>query len=83
MTLQEQFRQQAPTPLSPRPIQLPTAVEATLKNGLEVVVVPDVRLPLVSYRLALRSGTRTTRGLARVNGSGHGPLSEGTAATVV
>lgn len=56
MTIQEQFRQQAPAPLPPRSIQLPTAVEAKLKNGLELVVVPDTRLPLVSYRLALRTG---------------------------
>ena len=56
MTEQEQFRQQAPAPLPPRSIQLPTPVEAKLSNGLEIVVVSDVRLPLVSYRLALRSG---------------------------
>ncbi|MGI8734896.1 MAG: M16 family metallopeptidase [Pyrinomonadaceae bacterium] len=56
MTPQEQFRQQAPAPLPPRSIQLPTGVETTLKNGLSVIVVPDNRLPLVSYRLAFRSG---------------------------
>ena len=56
MTTQEQFRKQAPPPLPPRSIQLPTAVEVTLKNGLAIVVLPDNRLPLVSYRLALRTG---------------------------
>lgn len=56
MSQQEQFRQQAPAPLPPRPIHLPTAFETTLPNGLAVVVVADTRLPLVSYRLAFRAG---------------------------
>ena len=56
MTLQEQFRQQAPPPLPARSIQLPTPVETKLTNGLGVVVIPDMRLPLVSYRLAFRTG---------------------------
>ncbi len=47
---------QPPPPLPPRPIKLPTTLETTLSNGLLVVVVTDQRLPLVSYRLALRSG---------------------------
>lgn len=45
-----------PPPLEPRPITLPTSVETTLPNGLAVVVVEDPRLPLVSYRLAIRTG---------------------------
>src|SRR5216683_643959 len=45
-----------PPPLPARPLKLPTASETTLSNGLVVVVVEDPRLPLVSYRLALRSG---------------------------
>ncbi|MEP6637547.1 MAG: insulinase family protein, partial [Acidobacteriota bacterium] len=52
----EQFRQQAPVPLPPRPIHLPTAFETTLSNGLTVVIVADKRLPLVSYRLGFRAG---------------------------
>lgn len=56
MNQQEQFRQQAPAPLPPRSIKLPTASETTLSNGLTVVLVPDTRLPLVSYRLAFRTG---------------------------
>jgi len=35
---------------------LPSAHETTLSNGLVVIVVEDSRLPLVSYRLALRTG---------------------------
>jgi zinc protease len=49
-------RQQPPPPLPARPIRIPTAQEVTLSNGLTVAVVEDQRLPLVSYRLAFRSG---------------------------
>lgn len=57
MSQQENFRSQAPAPLPPHPIVIPTARETVLSNGLTVVVVEDKRLPLVSYRLALRIGT--------------------------
>ena len=53
---QPETLKQPPPPLPPRPIKLPTTSETTLSNGLLVVVVQDQRLPLVSYRLALRSG---------------------------
>ena len=53
---QPETLKQPPPPLPPRPIKLPTTLETTLSNGLLVVVVADQRLPLVSYRLALRSG---------------------------
>lgn len=53
---QTETLKQPPPPLPPRPIKLPTTSETTLPNGLLVVVVQDQRLPLVSYRLALRSG---------------------------
>ena len=56
MNQQEHFRSQAPPPLQPRPILIPTARETTLANGLKLVVVEDRRLPLVSYRLAFRVG---------------------------
>ena len=49
-------RQQPPAPLPARPIKLPSASETTLANGLQVVIVEDSKLPLVSYRLAFRSG---------------------------
>lgn len=45
-----------PPPLPTRPIKLPTTYETTLPNGLVVLVVEDKRLPLVSYRLAFRTG---------------------------
>jgi len=47
---------QPPPPLAARSIQLPTPHEIVLPNGLTVVVVEDTRLPLVSVRLALRTG---------------------------
>jgi zinc protease len=53
---QENFRTQAPPPLQPRPIAIPSSRETTLSNGLTLVVVEDHRLPLVSYRLAFRVG---------------------------
>jgi zinc protease len=53
---QQTFRTQAPPPLQPRPITIPTARETTLSNGLTLVVAEDSRLPLVSYRLAFRVG---------------------------
>jgi zinc protease len=56
MNPQPAFLKQPPPPLPARPIKLPTAYETTLENGLVVVVVEDSRLPLVSYRLALRTG---------------------------
>ena len=56
MSSTEIVRQQPPAPLAPRPIRIPTAQEITLSNGMTVVVVEDKRLPLVSYRLAFRSG---------------------------
>ncbi len=56
MSQTEIFRSQAPAPLPPRPISIPTPRETTLPNGLSLVVVEDSRLPLVSYRLAFPVG---------------------------
>src|SRR6266508_4194196 len=56
MSTQEDFLKQPPPPLASRPIKLPAAHETILPNGLAVVVVEDSRVPLVSYRLALRTG---------------------------
>jgi len=57
MSQAEIFRSQAPAPLPPRPIVIPTPRETVLANGLKIVVVEDHRLPLVNYRLAFRVGT--------------------------
>jgi zinc protease len=52
---QNVFRE-PPPPLAPRPIKVPAGSETVLSNGLKLVVVEDQRLPLVSFRLALRTG---------------------------
>jgi zinc protease len=52
----EDFRRRPPAPLPPRALNLPLPEEAALANGLRVVVVEQPRLPLVSFRLAFRSG---------------------------
>ena len=68
-----------PPPLPIRPIKLPTAYETTLPNGLVVVVVEDQRLPLVSYRLALRTGnSHDPRELPGLMDTMTGLLTEGT-----
>ena len=56
MTETEAFRRQMPPPLAPRPLNLPEQSATVLKNGLGLVVVEDKRLPLISFRLAFRSG---------------------------
>src|SRR5262249_30171422 len=56
MTATEAFRRQMPSPLGPRPLNLPDFFETGLANGLQLVVIEDPRLPLVSVRLAFRSG---------------------------
>src|SRR5215212_3773865 len=56
MTDTENFRRQPPVPLPVRPLNLPEPAETQLANGLRVVVVEQRRLPLVSFRLAFRSG---------------------------
>jgi zinc protease len=57
MTTQpEDFRRQPPASLPPRPLNLPAPTETMLENGLRVVVVEQERLPLVSFRLAFRTG---------------------------
>ncbi len=52
----EDFRRRPPEPLRPRALNLPLPEETTLSNGLRVVVIEQRRLPLVSFRLAFRSG---------------------------
>ncbi len=56
MNQEQNIFRQPPPPLAPRPIKVPAATETTLANGLSLVVVEDQRLPLVSFRLALRTG---------------------------
>jgi zinc protease len=50
------FRRVMPPPLAARPLNLPDTAETKLGNGLGLVLIEDKRLPLVSFRLAFRSG---------------------------
>lgn len=52
----EAFRRQQPAPLAAKALSIPTPYETTLLNGLQVVIVEDDRLPLVSYRMTLGTG---------------------------
>lgn len=49
-------KQSPPAPLAPVTFDIPKPFETTLDNGLRLVIFEDDRLPLVSYRLAFRSG---------------------------
>ena len=53
----EDFRRQPPVPLASKPLNLPKPYETKLANGLQVIIVEDKRLPLVSYRLAFKTGS--------------------------
>lgn len=55
-TMNEDFRKTAPAPLAPQSFNIGRPIETTLPNGLKVVVFEDKRLPIVSYRLAFRTG---------------------------
>lgn len=52
----ETFRREMPPPLEPRPLNIPEPYETRLQNGLGLVLIEDKRLPLISFRLAFRSG---------------------------
>jgi zinc protease len=52
----ETFRRNQPAPLKPRALKIPLAVETRLANGLQLAIVHDARLPIVSFRLAFRGG---------------------------
>jgi zinc protease len=55
-TLNEEFRKLAPVPLAPKPFNVPQPFEAYLPNNLKIVIVERKNLPLVTLRLAFRSG---------------------------
>ncbi len=56
MNPEQQSFKQPPPPLPLSALKLPKPIETRLANGLTVVVIEDTRLPLVSFRLALRTG---------------------------
>lgn len=51
-------RTKAPDTPPLAPVKLPALQESTLGNGLNIVMVPDERLPLVTMRLVFRGGSR-------------------------
>ena len=55
--MNEDFRKTAPASLAPKQFDIPKPFETVLPNGLKIVVFEDKRLPLVSYRLAFKTGT--------------------------
>lgn len=54
--MKEDFRKTAPQPLAPKPFDIPQPFETVLPNGLKIVIFENNQLPLISYRLAFRSG---------------------------
>ncbi len=75
----EEFRRQPPAPLTSKPLAIPTPYETMLPNGLQLVVVEDHRLPLVSYRLAFRTGNADDPGgMQGLTGIMANMLNEGT-----
>ncbi len=61
------------------PYRLPPVVETTLGNGLEVVLVEDQRLPLVTARLGFHAGSKfDPKELAGLSESTGALLTEGT-----
>ena len=61
---------QPPEPGPARPLELPEVETVTLRNGLEVVLVPDDSAPIVNFQIAVRVGRghapRDKVGLAKV-----------------
>lgn len=79
MNQTEDFRRQAPQPLPSKSLNIPKPYETTLPNGLQVVIVEDARLPLVSYRLAFRTGNANDpSGVPGLSVMMSGLLNEGT-----
>ena len=79
MTTTPDFRKTVPQPLSPVEFIVPRFHRTTLDNGLKIVVVPDSRLPLVSFRLAFSWGdVNDPEGLTGVSSAIASMLNEGT-----
>lgn len=57
-SLHAQFPTEPPPAAALEPLEFPPFQEATLPNGLTVLVVENHRLPIVSVRLSLRAGSR-------------------------
>ncbi|MBC7796656.1 MAG: insulinase family protein [Pyrinomonadaceae bacterium] len=75
----ENLQSRLPAPLAPRAFSLKSFTETVLSNGLKLVVAEDTRLPIVSLRLAFKSGSSLdARELKGLNGTMTAMLNEGT-----
>jgi zinc protease len=73
------FRKSPPEALAPVSFEIPKPFEATLENGLKIVVIQNDRLPLVSYRFAFFSGDiNDPDGWTGLSGAVTSMLTEGT-----
>ncbi|MBM4195067.1 MAG: hypothetical protein FJ202_11920 [Gemmatimonadetes bacterium] len=52
----QQFPSAPPAPLAMRPAQFPPFQQAVLSNGMQLVVVSNARLPILSVSLAFKAG---------------------------
>ena len=77
--LQAQFPAEPPPAMELRHLQFPPFQEATLDNGLTLLVVENRRLPVVSVRLSMLAGSRSDPdGLEGVAGMTASLLTKGT-----
>lgn len=67
--------QDPPAPSEPRPVQFPDLQKFMTKNGMEVYVVENHEVPLISAQLVVRAGTMDDEQLAEMTAS---MLGEGT-----
>ena len=67
--------QDPPPPTEPRPVQFPDLQKFTTKNGMDVYVVENHEVPLLSAQLVVRAGTMDDEQLAEMTAS---MLGEGT-----
>ena len=54
--INEDFRKEIPEPLEAIAFGIPKPFETELPNGLKIVVIEDSRHPIISFRLAIRTG---------------------------
>jgi len=67
--------QDPPAPGEPRPVQFPDLQKFTTKNGMDVYVVENHEVPLITAQLVIRAGTMDDEQLAEMTAS---MLGEGT-----
>ncbi len=67
--------QDPPAPSEPRPVQFPDLQKFTTKNGIDVFVVENHEVPLITAQLVIRVGTMDDEQLAEMTAS---MLAEGT-----